>query len=546
MEQDPDLVEFVCRRSDIPAAVRDRAAFFEFFADRVYPLLEEQRSALDALYDAKIGRPADDPVVLLGVLLLQFVERVADRQAAEVVCFDTRWRLALHMQRAEGSFHPSLLPRFRQRLLDGHQERIIFDTVLEFLVTHGWVARRSKRRIDSTHVCGLLRTMSRLECVRETLRLALEELERGGSFPDMFTPLWERYVENKLEARAGVEVLKAKMELAGEDIHMLLTWAQEQGPAVYERPAMQMLARVSAENFELDEAGQRRQRRAQPTGAIHNPHEPEAQWSSKSTTRDKSWIGYKVQVAETVQEQPCQPGEPTHSFITAMATQNATESDKAGMAQALNEEAQEGLEAPSITYADGAYVCAPSLHEAQEQGRELRGPAPASPERGKGFTVDKFDVHLEQRTAVCPGGKTSTNCSRLEDKQTGQASYRIEWNKATCDACPLRDQCRGENQTHRTIVVGEHHMLLQDRRRQMQTQAFQEDMHHRNAIEGSQSELVRGYGLRRARYRGRPKVRLQNYLIGAACNLRRLYRRITWEVRQGVRAVGSVTAVPTA
>jgi len=31
------------------------------------------------------------------------------------------------------------------------------------------------------------------------------------------------------------------------------------------------------------------------------------------------------------------------------------------------------------------------------------------------------------------------------------------------------------------------------------------------------------------RYRGLCKVRLQNYLIGAACNLRRLVRRIAWE-----------------
>ena len=63
----------------------------------------------------------------------------------------------------------------------------------------------------------------------------------------------------------------------------------------------------------------------------------------------------------------------------------------------------------------------------------------------------------------------------------------------------------------------------------MQTPAFQEDMHHRNAIEGTQSELVRGYGLRRARYRGRRKARLQNYMIAAACNIRRWCRRTLWE-----------------
>jgi transposase len=77
-------------------------------------------------------------------------------------------------------------------------------------------------------------------------------------------------------------------------------------------------------------------------------------------------------------------------------------------------------------------------------------------------------------------------------------------------------------------VVGELHNLLQDRRREMQTEDFKKEMHRRNGIEGTQSELVRGYGLRQARYRGFAKIRLHNYLIGAACNLRRLFRRIQW------------------
>ena len=40
-------------------------------------------------------------------------------------------------------------------------------------------------------------------------------------------------------------------------------------------------------------------------------------------------------------------------------------------------------------------------------------------------------------------------------------------------------------------------------------------MKHRNAIEGTQSELVRAHGLRHARYRGLAKVCLQDYFIGA-------------------------------
>jgi hypothetical protein len=540
MEPDPRLLAFVTERPDIPAVVRERAAFFVFFTQTIYPLLEGQRTMLDALYCATNGRPAEDPVCLLGVLLLQFVERLPDRQAAEAVCYDARWRLALHLQEMEGGFDPSLLPRFRQRLLTGGEERVVFDVVLDLLVSHGWVPRRSKQRLDSTHVCGLLSAMSRLGCVRETLRLAMEELERHESLPEFCGPLWERYVESKLEARIGMEALKAKTRQAGEDAQMLLVWSGKQDPAVGEQSGMRLLARVFAENYEIDETGACHLTRAQPAGAVHNPHEPEAQWCSKSTTRDKSWIGYKTQVAETVQEEPCLPGEPTRNVITAVVTQNATESDQAGMTEVLAEQARQELEPPGVLYVDGAYVYAEGLHEAQTQGRELRGPARSSPKLGRALPVDQFDVHVEGRKAVCPAGQTSSQCSRVQEDKAGKTIYRMEWNKAVCQACSLRDQCLGDRQTHRTIEVGQWHTLLQTRRREMQTEAFKQDMHHRNGIEGTQSELVRAYGLRRARYRGLTKVRLQNYFIGAACNVRRWFRRLVWETAQGLRPSGSI------
>jgi len=321
---------------------------------------------------------------------------------------------------------------------------------------------------------------------------------------------------------------------------MLAIWKDAAGCwPIVARDSFVLLQRVFLENYALDAAGHARKTRAQPTGAVHNPHEPEAQWSSKSTTKDKTWVGYKVQVAETVQEQPRPAGEPTANFLTAIGTQNAPASDKPGMAQVLGEQQAMGLDLPSALYVDGAYVCSEALHEAREQGRELRGPAPASPDRGKVFTVEAFDVHVEERYAVCPAAQRSSNCSRLEAQRTGKVDYRIEWSKTICGACPLRAQCVSTGQNHRTLVVGELHSLLQARRREMLTDAFKEEMRRRNGIEGTQSELVRGYGLRQARYRGRSKVRLQNYFIGAACNIRRLFRRLAWEANQA-RGVDSM------
>ena len=416
--------------------------------------------------------------------------------------------------------------------MEGAQEGLAFAAVLDYLVEQGWVPNRSRQRLDSTHVRGLLSLMNRLECARETIRLLLEEVEADGTFPEAWTLYWERYVETKLDSRAQAPALEAKSVQAGRD--MLAIWTEAAGCwGIVTRDAFVLLQRVFLENYTVEAGGEVGKTRAQPTGAVHNPHEPEAQWSSKSTTREKSWVGYKVQVAETVQDQPRASGEPTANFLTAMGTQNAPASDKAGMAQVASEQKGMGLESPSALYVDGAYVSSEALRDAQDEGRELRGPAPASPDRGKVFTVEVFDVHVEERYAVCPNGQRSSNCSRLEEQASGKVVYRIEWSNTVCGACPLQAQCVSAGQDHRTFVVGELHSLLQERRREMHTEAFKHDMHKRNGIEGTQSELVRGYGLRQARYRGFAKVRLQNYLIGAACNLRRLFRRLAWLTEQG-------------
>jgi len=537
----PELLALFESPDRLPAAIRRQAEFFVFFARTIFPLLESYRVRLAPLYCAHQGRPAWDPVRLLGVLILQFVLRVPDRQAAEAVQYDQRWRLALHLPPAEAAFDPSLLVIFRHRLLESGEEKLAFTAVLDYLVQQGWVPKRSRQRLDSTHVWGLLRQMSRLECVRETLRLLLEDLEAMDRLPPSWAGYWERYVENKPDPRAGSKALQAQFVQAGQDLLAIWREAGDCWP-IAARDAFVLLQRVFLENYQLDPARTLQTTRAQPTGAVHNPHEPEAHWSSKSSTKDKSWVGYKVQVAETVQERPREKGEPTANFLTAILTQDAPASDKPGLVQVLGEQKAMGLEAPSCLYVDGAYVCSETLQQAQVEGRQLRGPAPASPHRGKVFTVEAFNIQVEKRMAVCPAGRPSSNVSRLEEKKTGQVDYRIEWNQGTCEPCPLRAQCVSSGQNHRTLVVGELHSLLQARRQEMKTEAFKEEMHRRNGIEGTQSELVRGYGLRHARYRSKAKVRLQNYLIGAACNVRRLFRRIQWQAARKSQA----QALPTA
>jgi hypothetical protein len=506
---------------------------YRLFAERIHPLLVAARPQLEAAYCLGNGRPGIEPVLLLGVSLLQFMERCPDRQAMEHLKYHLGWKLALGRDLRLEAFDPTTLVIFRQRLIGHEQAKVAFDAVLDGLREAGLILQRGRRRLDSTHVLGLVAKLSALELLRETTRLALLELAKveGRQRPPFWSGLWERYVENKLDYRMEEMAFKAKQLQAGEDMSLLLAWAKEQGMAAQGKQ-MQLLARVLEENFQT--VAGKLELHAQPAGATKNPHDPEATWSTKGHEKKKDWIGYKVQVEETVPDEPSKDGEPTAAFITAMETQAAIGGERAGLAQVEVAEQESGLEPPDERHLDAGYVSAQLLKEAADAGRELVGPAPESPGRNRTFKSDAFDVEIENRKATCPAGQSSSNCSRLEEQATGKVNFRFEWGPQ-CRGCPWHDQCVAGDQGHRTLVVGEHHDHLQKRRREQKTEAFQKRMRQRNAIEGTHSELVRGHGLRKARYRGLPKQRLQNYFIGAAANAKRWIARLRWQMKQALK-----------
>ena len=106
---------------------------FRLFASHVGPLLVKARPALEAAYCRDNGRPGIEPVLLLGVSLLQFMERVPDRQAVEMLKYHLGWKLALGLQLELTAFDPTTLVYFRQRLIEHDQAKLAFDAVLQGL-----------------------------------------------------------------------------------------------------------------------------------------------------------------------------------------------------------------------------------------------------------------------------------------------------------------------------------------------------------------------------------------------------------------------------
>ena len=504
---------------------------YRLFREKILPQLMKLRPQLEKLYCENNGRPAIDPVLLCGVTLLQFMEKVSDRRAAEQMAYHLGWKYALELELAYPGFHPTVLVYFRDRLEEHQASRVIFDGIIDLLIEQGLIKRGGKQRIDSTHILGYVKEMSRLECATETMRLAMEELAGIGvkKRPEGWDRMWVVYVQSKVDWRLSKTERQSRYRQCGQDIKELLEW-MDQSPAEFEVvESVKLLRRVFAEQFEIAEGGIQA-RRTRPSQAVENPHDPDAHDGNKGS---KQWVGYKVHVVETVDpQQPVRTkAEPGEHFITEIVTSEAAQNEVAGLAEALKRQREQHQITPAAMYADAGYVTENTLAQAQRNAMELLGPTRPDPHKGM-YNADAFVVDVENERAVCPQGKTSTQCSQIKDSYMGTEYYRLEWG-SQCDGCPVHKQCTRAKSGRRILVVGLHHDLVQKRRGEMKADNFSRSMYPRNGIEGTHSELVRGHGLRRTKYRGFDRVALSHYLIGTACNVKRLLRRFAFEMEMG-------------
>ena len=133
-----------------------------------------------------LGHPAESPGRLALVTVMQYVENLSDRQAAEAVRSRIDWKYMLGLSLEDAGFDYSVLSEFRQRLLTGEVETLLLEKLLERCEELGFLKGKKKQRTDSTHVLAAVRALSLLELVGETMRRVLDEATR-------LAPEWLRY-----------------------------------------------------------------------------------------------------------------------------------------------------------------------------------------------------------------------------------------------------------------------------------------------------------------------------------------------------------------
>lgn len=473
------------------------------------------------------GQPAFSPWRLALITVMQFLENLSDRQAAEAVRSRIDWKYALGLKLTDSGFDYSVLSGFRERLADGESQTLLLDRMLKLLGEKKLLKVRGKQRTDSTHVLASIRVMNRLEMVIETIRAALNQL--ATTAPEWLTqvskPEWFRLYSLRAEQSRlphGNEARETLASQVAEDGFLLLKLLAEQQPDLLGLEKVETLRKVWHQHYTPEEKGEVRWRVGKETfraaASIESPYDIEARYSRKDVTK---WTGYKVHFSES-----CDADLP--HLITNVHTTPATTQDVASTADIQVALYEKGLP-PSRHLVDAGYVDGDLLvQSAEKYGIELFGPARGNnswQSRTGGIDATQFEVDWDNRKVLCPAGKSSVGWLECQLKERNDSRVvKVKFRRKDCLNCENRARCvQSKIGAPRQLLLQarELHEALKKTRDLFSSGVERGEYKERAGIEGTLSQGIRRGTVRRARYKGLQKTHLQETATAAGINILR-------------------------
>ena len=487
-------------------------------AGSVFAFLAEHRVRLFPaemfadLFPSGRGRPSVAPDVVASVLLLQALNGLSDREAAEAVTFDLRWKAALGLPVAAAAFHPTTLTVWRRRLAASDRPERIFEAVREVVAATGVLKGKTRRALDSTILDDAVARQDTVTQLIAAVRRVGREVPGGA---DLIAGCQGYDYSRAGKPDIAWDDPAARDELVSvlvNDALALLGALQEMDQEAWSEPARQavaLLGLVAGQDVEPVEDSDgtdgrwRIARRTAPERMISTV-DPDSRHAHK--TRERRQDGFRAHIV----------AEPDTGLITATRLTKAAGPQNSDAAVGID---LLGHDLPGITPAgglgvqvlgDSAYGTGEALAALTDAGHiPIIKPWPVRPAVEGGFTVDDFTVDEDAQTVTCPNGIT----------RAITRTRAVIFTKV-CDGCPLRGRCT-TSKTGRALRLHPHDALQRAHRVAAQDPGFQEIYRqHRPMVERSIAWLVRGN--RRVPFRGVTKNNAWLHHRVAALNLRRM------------------------
>jgi hypothetical protein len=488
------------------------------------------------LFASGRGRPSVPAPVVATVLVLQALQGFSDREAAEAVRFDLRWKAACGLPVTAGAFHSTTLTYWRARLAASDSPNRIFEVVRAVVAQTGAVRGKNRRVLDSTVLDDAVATQDTITQLIAAVRRVARVLPGGGELvaAAAISSGHDYTRAGKPRIAWDDEVARAELVdgLVRDALGVLaaIAAAEDAGDLRLEGPAAEavgLLGLVAGQDVEFiadpaDPAGEgswRIARNVAPDRVISTV-DPDSRHAHKTTSRRQE--GFKAHLVV----------EPDTGLITACGVTKAsgegcgdavagiellaadsTLPRHAGHAQDVED--AHGVQAggapdPVEVLGDSAYGSGDMLAALATAGHvALVKPWPVNAAVPGGFTVDDFTVDEARGTMTCPAGATRPITA------TRQVNFR-----SACRACLLRERCT-TSRTGKTMRLGEHDALQRAHRVRAGDPDFAATYRRwRPMVERSIAWVTRGN--RRLRYRGTAKNNAWLQLRSCAINLRRL------------------------
>ena len=462
-----------------------------FLADHRHELFPEELFA--ELFPSDLGRPSIPGEVICSAMLLQELDGLSDRQAADALRQNIAWKIACGLALDDEGVHFTVFTYWRSRLRKAGRPDLIREAVGAVIAESGVLAGRRRRALDSTVLADAVRTQDTVTQLIWAIRAARKLIPEAAAVA-VGAHDYDQ-AGKPVVAWDDVEATGALITGLVNDALAILVACENLDLIGDRADALGLLALVAGQDVEPGETdGTWRIRQGTAKDRVISTVDTHSRHAHK--TESKRIDGFKAHIAI----------EPETGLITNSALTPANTPDgPTGVSLLAGEEP--GLD----VLADSAYGSG-ATRAALDAGRHraVIKPLPLAAAVPGGFTRDDFDVDYEANTVTCPAGHTVRLTPKLN------ATFG-----ALCRDCPLRARCTTAKDG-RSLSLNIYDPELRAARAQAATPAFATEYRQwRPMVERSISWLV-ARGHRRVRFRGIVRNDQGLGLRVAAVNLRRL------------------------
>lgn len=471
------------------------------------------------------------PLVLTGMLLLQFRYNVPDLEVVRRSRCDLSWRYALGLVGGDDPPGVTSLRRFRAKVRSGLGDDFLHRKVLDLVAGTGHLTDVSRQVVDSTNTDCRGAVIDTFNLVATGIGNVVRTVARClGRDPALLAAEWKLDVYMARSIKGGARIdwsdegaRNAILTQEIQDAKRLPELVSGLGMVLPDvvGEALELLAKVAVQDVEQRPDGTYAIIRGTAPGRVISVTDPEARHGRKSAS--KTITGFKTHVLGTIESQ----------FVTGIAITDASTHDAVPTVKLIEQAQRMGVK-PSEALGDAAYGTGANLRGCKEAGVDMRTKL-STPSHKTAIPKRDFKIDVDAGTVTCPEGHVAPHVSMVKASDGGDEPVaRHRFDTATCQSCPLKARCSTTtaNGTARIIVLSSYEREHQEALSFNREARAAEVLRSRSSVERLISHLVR-MGMRHARFFGMHMVQFQAFMTSAAYNLQRL---ITLSTRTTARS----------